>query len=340
MPCPPGRYSRAAGSNSSACEGTCTAGFYCPGASVSATEVPCAAGYFGDAPGAANASCTGPCVGPAGLYCGPGSTSPVPLASCPPGSFCPGIGPPRPCTGVPGFWCPGGLSSAAGALPCAAGYYGSAGGSYGTPACAGPCTPRAGRACPPGSNSIIGTPCVGGTYNPGGSAAGCAVCPPGTASASVGGVPSATCTSCGPLTYAPPGSPACLPCSSELFAIGSGAHATRWAVVVVVMVVWVGGGVGVGGDDVSGSHRACTRSGRPCPARAGNRKRHCGVDRPQRQNFVNAARRVDGGGREPAGGPRRRARGGHGGQRLHAHSSARGQCDAERGSARPGARLR
>lgn len=101
-----------------------------------------------------------------------------------------------------------------------------------------------------------------------------------------------------------------------------------------------GGGWGVGGDDVSGSHRACTRSGRPCPARAGNRKRHCGVDRPRRQNFANAARRVDGGGRESAGGPRRRARGGHGGQRLHARSSARGQCDAERCSARPGARLR
>jgi hypothetical protein len=86
IPCPPGRFCvggimfncsagtySANGSSTSACDGLCTAGYYCPIKSTSPTQVPCPAGRFG-VPGMASSLCAGSCN--AGYFCPSASTSP------------------------------------------------------------------------------------------------------------------------------------------------------------------------------------------------------------------------------------------------------------------------
>ena len=87
-PCPPGTYSPTTGATSSAVCTTCPIGSFCP--SATAQPYPCAAGYYGSSAGASTSTCTGPCSAPPGFGCPAGSTSPAGALQCTPGSFCPG----------------------------------------------------------------------------------------------------------------------------------------------------------------------------------------------------------------------------------------------------------
>lgn len=69
-PCVPGRYSTD-GSATSECDGLCTAGYYCPEASTSPTQVSCPAGRYGQK-GMTDANCLGICT--RGYFCPSNST--------------------------------------------------------------------------------------------------------------------------------------------------------------------------------------------------------------------------------------------------------------------------
>ena len=115
LPCPPGMYCLSgtkrnclagtysvSGSATEACDGYCSAGYYCLEQSASATEYPCPAGRYGHI-GMTNAACKGQCL--AGYYCPAASTTPY-QHEC----------------GGENFYCP----AASGApLPIAHGYYSS-----------------------------------------------------------------------------------------------------------------------------------------------------------------------------------------------------------------------
>jgi hypothetical protein len=132
--CPAGRYGAVAAQSSAQCSGPCAAGYWCPPASTSATEVPC---------------------GSAGVYCPPGSAKPIGVS---PGHYTVG--------GYAQSSAAGGWANATrwGQLPCEAGFYCVSGvraacpaGTFGadarlsSPDCSGPC--QAGWFCPPGSTA-------------------------------------------------------------------------------------------------------------------------------------------------------------------------------------------
>ncbi len=126
-PCTPGRY----------CSGilarapdaaACAAGYYCPAASTSPTQVPCPAGSFSNATGVTAASACTPCTSgqfcastaltaasggcAAGFYCAPGAAAPV---ACAAGTWSAALGATAAsvcatCT-VPGTSCPVGSTS-------------------------------------------------------------------------------------------------------------------------------------------------------------------------------------------------------------------------------------
>lgn len=102
FPCPGGRFGNSTGLTTSDCSGVCTAGYYCPLASItptanlcpagsycpegSAEPILCPAGSFGNETGLSHSSCSGSCS--AGYYCPQGSTSAKEII-CPLGSYCP-----------------------------------------------------------------------------------------------------------------------------------------------------------------------------------------------------------------------------------------------------------
>jgi hypothetical protein len=196
--CAAGLYGATTGLTTPACTGPCTAGYACPAASTSATQVvctvgryslagagactPCAAGLFGTTQGLATAACTAPC--PMGSF---GSSSGLATSACT--GFCP------------------------------AGTYGETEG-LSTASCSGPCA--SGHACVAGSITATAVMCTTGRYSPGGTdvcslcSAGY-VCPPGSASAT----PAATI--CAPGKYSLAGDASCSLCSAGRFGSSSGA---------------------------------------------------------------------------------------------------------------------
>jgi hypothetical protein len=122
--CPAGRYGGRPAEASSACEGACQAGFFCPANSTSPTQEPC---------------------GGVGLYCPPGSAA---AASARPGEFTVGGNATTRSGVVP---CPSGSYCRDGEVhPCPAGRFGCAE-RLGDADCNGPCS--AGFFCPPNSTS-------------------------------------------------------------------------------------------------------------------------------------------------------------------------------------------
>ncbi len=150
-PCPAGLYGEVPELASRACSGPCSAGYYCPAGSVTATQVPC---------------------GGPGVYCRAGSGEPTVAA---PGEFTVG---PTDVTRNASLPCPSGSYCVAGGLePCVAGSYGCAD-RLSAPSCNGPCTE--GFFCPAGSRSSQAQPCGGSATAPD---AASKYCPRGSAAA-------------------------------------------------------------------------------------------------------------------------------------------------------------
>lgn len=80
--CEAGTYGDSEGLFTDDCSGLCKSGYYCPSASISATEIPCPAGRYGSSFGLTNSSCTALC--PLGYFCPEGSASPI---ACQNGSY-------------------------------------------------------------------------------------------------------------------------------------------------------------------------------------------------------------------------------------------------------------
>lgn len=154
-PCSPGSYCGSSGL--AAVTGPCSAGYFCLEASQTATPMD---GVTGD-------TC------PAGYYCPPNSSSPIP---CPIGKYngTPGKSAIGDCVTCPaGFYC-GSLAAITTSGRCQAGYYCPAGQKTASPV-AFLCT--AGNYCPSGSASEV--VCPGGTFNTLTGQAVCQSCPKG-----------------------------------------------------------------------------------------------------------------------------------------------------------------
>lgn len=184
IPLLPGRYGATPGLTSHMCSGVCDDGYECqPGSTsprsricdlgrygVSGMCFDCAAGRYGDVPGATTAACSGLC--PPGRWGEAGAQSSACSGLCPAGYLCPaGFTSPSP---GPGFQCPLGRYSLAGARECnqcPPGRYGSSAG-LATPACTDEC--GVGFACPEGAanQTPYVLPCQQGGWgcgkNPGG----------------------------------------------------------------------------------------------------------------------------------------------------------------------------
>ena len=205
LPCAPGRFgltsAGAPGNTAASCSGPCVAGWYCPAASTSATQLacmpgsyclaatatvlpPCAQGYF-CAAGSATAS-QALCVScPAGVMCSSGiaaascsvacavghvcaaGAAPVPCASCPAGLTCGGGLAAVSCltTCPAGFWC----AVSAAMVACAAGTYSATTGASAVSTCLS-CTAQPGAYCAAGSAAAAGSPCPSGYWCSGGTA--------------------------------------------------------------------------------------------------------------------------------------------------------------------------
>lgn len=175
-PCPAGRYGDTVGMISSICTGRCSAGYFCPGASVKPTQTQCAAGYYCVEGTTAMQEC------PAGSYCPFGTSSPIRCVkgtyldvkggnslesckSCPPGKFCDGV------------------SNSADGLPLP------------------PQSCPIGKYCPPGSYEP--TNCPAGSYCPTTELSEPLLCPPGTMSDTTGASSKTTCQTVGGGWYSP-----------------------------------------------------------------------------------------------------------------------------------------
>jgi hypothetical protein len=215
LACAPGKYGRA-GSNSSACTGTCPPGQFSASGARACTLCP-AGSYSGPGAGSCDVPvvswpgkntcatlrlfCTlgalsgvsgavGPCA--SGRYrgdgmldtpCSPGQYADVmnetQCRSCPPGRYAPNAGL---ATCPP---CPTGLySSVPGAVACTmcpAGWYGGVGVvGLTSSSCSGPCVAAPGFACGQGADSPVGVACTPGRYSDGGAnVLDCTNCPAG-----------------------------------------------------------------------------------------------------------------------------------------------------------------
>ena len=208
--CAAGQYGATTGLNTTGCSGNCSAGYYCPTGSTSATQLVCPpgqystvgspscpmcpAGQYGNSSGLPNATCSGPCA--AGYY---GSTVGRNVSTCS-----------GPCTA--GYFCvSGSLNATAAACPpgqysntgsgnctlCPAGLYGA---TYGlnSSACSGNCT--AGWYCPIGSSNTTQIVCPAGQYSVTGSSV-CTLCAAGQYGNTTG-LPTAACSGpCNAGTY-------------------------------------------------------------------------------------------------------------------------------------------
>ena len=197
--CPAGRYGHTSGINLATCSGLCTAGFYCPAGSTSATASPC---------------------GGSSVYCPSGASLPINVSA---GYYSVGTVGQRSdqqqC--APGSYCVGGVS-----IPCPVATFSN---TSGATVCAGVCA--AGYSCAPGSSSGTSQECVAGAYCPGGDPAApilcpvgryrsstkgaaledCTLCPSGTYSNRTGEVAVEGCVPCAPLEGSSPGSSVCWP---------------------------------------------------------------------------------------------------------------------------------
>ena len=134
LPCPAGQYGDATKQTSSTCSGPCTAGYYCPAGSMSATAVACGssavycpqrssvpanvtAGYFSQ--GADTLHRVSQQICQPGQYCAAGIS-----VDCPLGRFSNVTGSVGQCDGVcsAGYWCPPGSVTGSARL-CDAGAY-------------------------------------------------------------------------------------------------------------------------------------------------------------------------------------------------------------------------
>jgi hypothetical protein len=197
--CPAGRYGSTTGINSASCTGLCTAGYYCPAGSSSATAVRCGGNT---------------------VYCPPGAPAPVNVSV---GHFSVGTAGMRSdqqqCG--PGTYCLDGV-----ATPCPVATFSDTSGAV---ACTGVCF--AGYTCAAGSSSGNATECIPGAYCPSGdpeapilcptgryrsltrgaSMSDCSLCPAGTYSNSTGEVAVEGCLPCAPREGSGPGSSVCWP---------------------------------------------------------------------------------------------------------------------------------
>jgi hypothetical protein len=217
LPCPEGTYGATAGLTTAACTGPCSAGYYCPAGSTSATQIACPSGSY--------------CMEGARASCPPGTTSASnatelsACAPCPAGSYCPG--------GAASIPCPAGSFSATAAFTatcsrCPMGTFAAAAGALNCTACPSGNRSGAGAAycaavCPaltlPYGDAFCGLcPAGYGASNALGN--GCVACPPGQTSA-----PGRACAACAAGTFAAdPGTAPCTPCPAGRFS--SAANAT------------------------------------------------------------------------------------------------------------------
>jgi DNA-binding beta-propeller fold protein YncE len=195
-PCTPGRFCPDILMRAPAPVG-CTAGYYCPARSTSATQMPCEVGSFGNTTGVSAASACAACVNgsfcgataltaptgvcAAGTYCSFRATAPT---NCPAGTWSAAVGASiveacAACT-TGGIFCPAGSTSAQGGGNCTAGFFCAPGavsaeaaqclaGHFcparsSTAEGAGKCT--AGFYCAAGSSSARQAPCLAGFYCP------------------------------------------------------------------------------------------------------------------------------------------------------------------------------
>ncbi|KAF0698605.1 Aste57867_10762 [Aphanomyces stellatus] len=137
----------------------CEAGFYCQ----SGVRYPCPPGTFGSATQLTTAQCSGPCT--AGYYCPPASITGTTAACGDVSLYCPvGVGAPTAVLAGTsqtvcdvGYFCQGGIR-----YQCPSGTYGTdAGLTVGQ--CSGWCA--AGYFCPPGSTLAMAQPCPMGSYS-------------------------------------------------------------------------------------------------------------------------------------------------------------------------------
>jgi hypothetical protein len=165
--CPSGRFGSSSGLTSSACTGTCPAGYTCGAGTANGTStlcppgrfsgegssvcVECGAGRYGADPPLVGPDCSGLCV--VGRWGAPGANSPDCNGPCDAGYACP----PGLSTSNPGeaVKCAAGKYSARGqgvCSPCPRGRYGSGTGAESS-VCTGACV--VGHYCPEGSTEQI-----------------------------------------------------------------------------------------------------------------------------------------------------------------------------------------
>lgn len=222
IPCPAGRYNGLTGqdsladciyspagfyaiANSTAPNGLCSPGYYCPVSSTGPQEIPCPNRTYLPEYGGASVSDCSTCV--AGGYCPLGSANPI---ACPRGYYCvTAVSKPLPCP--PGTYGNAtGLTKVQECTACDAGYYCD---GYALTAPRGLC--EKGFYCISGSNtstpvnvirldslniSDIGSICPRGSYCPQG-AIRPVPCPSGTFNTRIGADSLVDCTSCSPGYY-------------------------------------------------------------------------------------------------------------------------------------------